>query len=246
MDLPCPLTTAVFHSQSDTLGVAHALRFKSYRAIDRRLLRLEDDLRRRAGGRTKASRRQLSALRWQLVALLLHEAVQLPSRWIDARLIGPSRQGPGARLTPGRPAYEFRVWSTTGEIPTVLAETLVLSSLRLGVAWFEPDRVIRALHALLRTHFAELLKRRPGQHWRSRRRPEGWPLVTRYVILAFTNTCGHSIRPGATAKASGRSRRPATIPRLCSRTLPTFSATSGPTSLEILLRETCSPRFRTI
>ena len=160
---------------------------KTFRTVDRLLRQRETALAQRPPDEVAEAHRTVTALRGQWIHQLLDE---LPRRtagslWVVTRLT----RNPGpARTTRSVTHVEVCTLERTRERTRL--RLLERRTIAPSVKHWNGDRVdhfaLDALHAALadviRTHARDLLSRRCGTRWRSRRRPAGWPIVTRYAI----------------------------------------------------------------
>lgn len=168
---------------------------KAYRAIDRELQRRE-----RAVEGSPEERRRLVAARFQFLQLLLSEPLPgrckkrlmvayWPAAALEIRVYAPSRSGPKLRCI---------------DVLRVPKERRRFDG--LTVNWADPEKTNQAIMAMLRKHFplVWLMGRRPGQRWRTRRSPEGWPLITQYVVPGLYDY----LRPYYATRAYRKRARP--------------------------------------
>ncbi len=129
-----------------------------------------------------ATRQTVTALRGQWIHQLLTELVWHTTRslWIATSL------RPGLRPVSTRSVAHVEIWTLNGKRPRLLARRAIAPTVKHWagdrVDYFDLDAVHLVLAGLLRTYARDLLRRRCGTRWRSRRRPGGWPVVTRYAI----------------------------------------------------------------
>ena len=150
---------------------------KTFETVDRLLRQQEAALARSPTDET-AMHQMVTALRGQWIHQLLGELPSLTTRnlWV------------ATRLTPGPEPAEahIEVWTLQGRRPRLLESRSISPTAKDldgdRVHYFDLDAVQLALAEVLRTYGRDLLNRRLGSHWRSRRRPAGWPVVTRYAI----------------------------------------------------------------
>jgi len=156
---------------------------KTFRAVDRLLRQREAALAQRPPNEVAEARRTVTALRGQWIHQLLDE---LPRRtagslWVVTCLM----RGPGpARTT--RSVTHVEAWTLERTRLRLLERRTIAPAVKHWngdrVDHFDLDTVYAALADVIRTHARDLLSRRCGTRWRSRRRPAGWPAVTRYAI----------------------------------------------------------------
>ncbi len=204
LSAPPPLTVLLWASRSDDRVFA-LFRGKTYRAIDRELLRREQTLPTLPPEAAEKERSLLTGLRHQLIVQLAGEAIPGGSKkFIDARLVDPTRLDPQrlaiwrqTRLDPHRQAIVLTVGKPARRAPKIkiIDERIIASEPRLmshpeerapvEVEWLDPDRISQAWMELLRKHFPGLFGRRSGRDWRTNRPAVGWPLIAQHLVPAL-------------------------------------------------------------
>src|SRR5262245_25535048 len=156
---------------------------KTFRTVDRLLCQREAALAQQPSDETEAERRTVTALRGLWIQQLLDELQRSLARslWVVTRLI--SVPGPASTT---HSVTSVDAWTIEGRRPQLLEHRTIAPTVkRWGgdrVNNFNLDAVHAAVANVLRTHARDLLRRRCGTRWRSRRRPAGWPIVARYAI----------------------------------------------------------------
>jgi len=156
---------------------------KTFRAVDRLLRQREAALAQRPHDEVAAAPRTVTALRGQWIHQLLAELPRRTARslWIVTRLTRDPRP---ARTT--RSVTHVEAWTFERTRPRLLERRTIAPAMKHWngdrVDHFDLDAVHAALATVIRTHAWDLLSRRCGTRWRSRRRPAGWPAVTQYAI----------------------------------------------------------------
>jgi len=189
--LPSPLTVLAWVTDDPRFA---PFRGWTYRAVDRELRRREDTLNALAPDKAAQERALLTGLREQLVLQLVGETATDNQKWIESRLVDPTRflaehRPPGLnRLT-----LVIRVYKATKRGPKVLDDRLVVSEPRHDLApdttvnWLSPERVNHAYMELLWKDFRRIFSRRSGHGWRTNRPPVGWPLIAQHAVPALYN-----------------------------------------------------------
>jgi hypothetical protein len=156
---------------------------KTFRAVDRLLRQREAALAQRPPAEAAEAHRTVTALRGQWIHQLLDE---LPRRtagslWVVTSL---TRSPVPARRT--RAMTHVEAWTVERKRLRLLERRTIAPAVKHWkgdrVDHFDLDAVHAALADVIRTHARDLLSRRCGTRWRSRRRRAGWPAVTRYAI----------------------------------------------------------------
>jgi len=161
----------------------HGFAGKTFRAVDRLLRQREAALAQRPPDEVAEAHRTVTALRGQWIHQLLAE---LPRRtagslWIVTRLT----RDPRPRRTT-RSVAHVEAWTFERTRLRLLERRTIAPAVKPWkgdrVDRFDLDAVHAALADVIRAHARDLLSRRCRTRWRSRRRPAGWPAVTRYAI----------------------------------------------------------------
>ena len=156
---------------------------KTFRTVDRLLGQREAVLTQQPTDETESERTTVTALRGLWIQQLRDELQRSPtgSLWVVTRMI--SVPGPASRT---HSVMNVEAWTFEGRRLRLLEHRTIVPT---GKRWrgdrvnnFDLDAVHAALAEVLRTHARDFLSRRCGTRWRSRRRPGGWPIVTRYAI----------------------------------------------------------------
>jgi len=183
LELPSPMTTLPLMAAPTAHDAAwRALAGKTFRTVDRLLRQREAELAQRPIDESEA-RRTVTALRGQWIHHLLAELLGHTTGrlWVTTRLT----RGRGPKLSM-RSVAHVEVWTLKGKGPRLLERRTIAPTVKHwagdSVDHFDLDAVHLALAEVLRTYARDLFGRRCGTRWRSRRRPAGWPLVTRYAI----------------------------------------------------------------
>jgi hypothetical protein len=156
---------------------------KTFRTIDRLLSRRETALAQRPDDLTEKERRTIRGLRGQWVHQLLGELPFRPSGslWVVTRRTRV--QGPEPKT---RSLTHIEAWTVEGTRLRLLERRTVAPEVKHWngdtVDYFDFATVNRILADMIRTYARDLMARRCGARWRSRRRPAGWPTITRYAI----------------------------------------------------------------
>jgi len=156
---------------------------KTFRTVDRLLCQREAVLTQQPTDETESERRTVTALRGLWIQQLRDELQRSPkgSLWVVTRMI--SVPGPASTT---HSVMNVEAWAFEGRRLRLLEHRTIGPMeqhwRRDRVNNFDLDAVHAALAEVLRTHARDLLSRRCGTRWRSRRRPGGWPIVTRYAI----------------------------------------------------------------
>lgn len=94
-------------------------------------------------------------------------------------------RSPG-RAPSRRTVTHVEVWSLEGARLWLLERRTIAPAVKRWagdrVAYFDLDTVHLVLTEVIRKYAPDLLSRRCGARWRSRRRPAGWPVVARFAI----------------------------------------------------------------
>lgn len=193
LSLPSWLTTMTWAAREENDPVWKAFRGKTFRTLDRALQKREGACMALQESAATEERGRLIALRDQFVQQFLGE-IGTPDqhgpknkKWILIRNVDPSRFLPQFRPPEvTRPAVLIEVWRPPRREPTLVERRIVKSQPRsMGdreVNWIEPDHVNQTCSELFRKYFSNLMRRRVGHRWRSRREPVGWPLITRHAV----------------------------------------------------------------
>ncbi len=147
---------------------------KSYRTVDKNI----SDRARAA--RTREERDYAMALRWEFCLQVIRDLNNLPPTFKRRFQLLASQTG--TRLV---------VYDISKRPPRVVEEQQIPHEIRtLGdktVPWANLDVLSQATLALLWKYFPmrELLSWRPGRYWRTRRSPQGWPLIVRAIETLY-------------------------------------------------------------
>ncbi len=161
----------------------HSFAGKTFRTVDRLLCQRQAALAQQPNDETEAERRTVAALRGLWIQQLLDELRRPLARslWIVTRMI--SVPGPASTT---HSVTSVDAWTIEGRRLRLLEHHTIAPTVKHWggdrVNDFDLDAVNTALAEVLRRHARDLLSRRCGARWRSRRRPAGWPIITRYVI----------------------------------------------------------------
>ena len=184
LELPPWMTTLAWMAAPTAEDAAwRSFAGKMFRTVDRLLRQREAALAQRPPAEVGEAHRTVTALRGQWIHQLLDE---LPSRtagslWVVARLT----RGPRPALTT-RTVTHVEAWTLERTRLRLLERRTIAPAVKHWngdrVDHFDLDAVHTALADVIRKYARDLLSRRCGTRWRSRRRPAGWPAVTRYAI----------------------------------------------------------------
>ena len=147
---------------------------KSYRTVDK------DISDRARAARTSEERDYAMALRWEFCLQVIRDLNNLPPTFKRRFQLLASQTG--TRLV---------VYDISKRQPRVVEEQQIAHEIRtLGdkpVPWANLDVLSQATLALLWKYFPmrELLSWRPGRYWRTRRSPQGWPLIIRAIEMLY-------------------------------------------------------------
>ena len=156
---------------------------KTFRTVDRLLCQREVALAQQPIDETEAERPMVTALRGLWIQQLLDDAQRRTTgnRWVVTRLA----PAPGSAST-ARSVTLVEAWTLEGRRLRLLERRTIAPTVKdwAGdrVNYFDLDAVHAVLADVLRTHARDLLRRRCGTRWRSRRRPAAWPVITRFAI----------------------------------------------------------------
>jgi len=182
LELPSPVTTLASMAAPTAHDAAwRAFAGKTFRTVDRLLRQREATLARRPTDEAEA-RRTVTALRGQWIQQLLAELLWHTTGrlWVASSLT----RGPGPTVS--RSVAHVEAWTLKGKRPRLLERRTIAPTVKHwagdSVDHYDLDAVHLAFAEVLRTYARDLLGRRCGSRWQSRRRPAGWPLITRYAI----------------------------------------------------------------
>jgi hypothetical protein len=184
LELPSSMTTLTWRAAPTAEDPAlRSFAGKTFRTIDRLLSQREAALAHRPDGGAEEERRAITALRGQWVHQLLD---QLPFRQTGSLWVVIRRTASHGPKRTTRSVTHVEAWTLEGEGLRLVERRTIGPRVKRWtpntVDYFDLVTVNRALADVIRTYAPDLLARRCGTLWRSRRRPAGWPAVTRYAI----------------------------------------------------------------
>ena len=193
LGLPGVLDVVPWFTTEENNGLCWSrFRGKTFRALDRVLRREEQRL--LAAAPEERGRKE------QGTAMLRHQFIQYfrlalqqwdptgERRWLSTSFVAPS-QAPSA-TTPSDPSRRdlvIEVWEPAKGGPRLLDRVVMPPGPPpwgdIRVAYYDPWLADRLCADVCRRHFREVMRRRIGQDWWSKRPSStGWPMLTRYAI----------------------------------------------------------------
>jgi hypothetical protein len=179
-------------------------RGKTFRALDRALLRLEGQLAQSGVEIADAAKQHVAMLRYLFVQHALQAIRRIDpeanNRRLEIRLVNPPAEADWERERERR-GLVLEVWEPSDPEPRLLDRVVMPAA---PSPWGKPevdyyDMVLgnQLTADVVRRHFPEVLRSRIGQGFRSERAPTGWPMLTQHAILALYDYLRpfYSVRP---------------------------------------------------
>jgi hypothetical protein len=164
-------------------------RGKTYRALDRALLRAEGKVAELGAGADDTAKRHVEMLRYAFVQHAMWAIRTLDpeghSKHVIVRLINPPVEQDRVRERERR-GWLLEVWDLPARKPRLRDRVFMPATPapfgRPEVDCYDAPLADRLTAAVVRRNFPNLMRSRIGHGLRSERRPTGWPMLTKRVI----------------------------------------------------------------
>jgi len=192
LDVPTGLNVMPWLGLPSNDSIWTLFRGKTFRALDRALLRLERKVAERGLQADEAAKEHVAMLRDLFVQHALQAIRRLDSEtyhwWLEIRLVSPPAEVDWVRERKRR-GWVLAVWESSDPGPRILDQVVMPAA---PSPWGRPevdyyDMVLGNQLAadVVSRHFPGLMRSRIGQGFRSERAPTGWPMLTQCAIPAL-------------------------------------------------------------